>query len=86
MDVEHLRRSLTARPELSLFTGVDVVESTGSTNADLIARAADPEVDGAVLLAQDIATGVQLDRGRCIYPDVPGNGVTLVEAGRDPLA
>lgn len=52
MDVEYLRRSLIARPELALFTGIDVVESTGSTNADLITRAADPEVNGAVLVAE----------------------------------
>ena len=36
------------------------------------------DMDGAVLLAKDIATGVRLERGRCIYPDVPGNGVTLL--------
>jgi L-Ala-D/L-Glu epimerase len=43
------------------------------------------DMDGAELLAEDIADGVRLDRGRCIYPDVPGNGVTLRAAGRDPL-
>ena len=35
-------------------------------------------VDGAVLLAQDIATGVTLDKGVCRFPAVNGNGVTLV--------
>jgi L-Ala-D/L-Glu epimerase len=43
------------------------------------------DMDGAVLLQEDIATGVTLDRGRCAYPDVPGNGVTLLTSGRDPL-
>jgi L-alanine-DL-glutamate epimerase-like enolase superfamily enzyme len=36
------------------------------------------DMDGAVLLAQDIATGVRLDRGRCIYPPVNGTGVQLI--------
>jgi L-alanine-DL-glutamate epimerase-like enolase superfamily enzyme len=36
------------------------------------------DMDGAVLLAKDIATGVRLDRGRCIFPDVNGTGVQLI--------
>jgi L-alanine-DL-glutamate epimerase-like enolase superfamily enzyme len=44
------------------------------------------DMDGAVLLAKDIADGVRLDRGRCIYPDAPGHGVRLLAPGRDPLA
>jgi L-alanine-DL-glutamate epimerase-like enolase superfamily enzyme len=44
------------------------------------------DMDGAVLLAEDIAKGVRLDHGRCIYPDRPGNGVLLPMPGRDPLA
>ena len=43
------------------------------------------DMDGAELLAEDVATGVCLERGRCLYPAVPGNGVTLTRAGRDPL-
>lgn len=36
------------------------------------------DMDGAVLLAEDVARGVHLERGVCHYPaDVPGNGVTL---------
>ncbi|MGI5221233.1 biotin--[acetyl-CoA-carboxylase] ligase [Nocardia sp. CA-290969] len=52
LDIERLRRALTETPELAFFTGVEVVESTGSTNADLLARADDPEVDRLVLLAE----------------------------------
>ncbi|MEU1985349.1 biotin--[acetyl-CoA-carboxylase] ligase [Nocardia sp. NPDC019395] len=52
LDTERLRRALTETPELAFFTGIDVVESTGSTNADLLARAADPELDRVVLLAE----------------------------------
>lgn len=60
MDIEHLRRALTGTPELAFFTGIDVVESTGSTNADLIARATDPETDRVVLVAESQEAG----RGR----------------------
>ncbi|MFI5720854.1 biotin--[acetyl-CoA-carboxylase] ligase [Nocardia sp. NPDC051750] len=52
LDIERLRRALTETPELAFFTGIEVVESTGSTNADLLARATDPEVDRVVLLAE----------------------------------
>ena len=43
------------------------------------------DMDGAVLLAKDIASGAKLIRGVCHYADEKGNGVTLLEAGRDPL-
>jgi L-alanine-DL-glutamate epimerase-like enolase superfamily enzyme len=36
------------------------------------------DMDGAALLARDIATGVRLDHGRCIYPQENGNGVHLL--------
>jgi L-alanine-DL-glutamate epimerase-like enolase superfamily enzyme len=36
------------------------------------------DMDGAVLLAKDIATGVRLDRGTCIYPNANGTGVELI--------
>ena len=39
------------------------------------------DMDGALLLAEDIATGVRLDQGRCLYPEVNGNGVNLTKAG-----
>ncbi len=38
------------------------------------------DMDGALLLAEDIATGVHLDKGRCVYPDVNGNGVQLLKS------
>lgn len=55
-----MRRSLVESPELSFFRHIDVVETTGSTNADLIARAGDPDADRAVLLAETQEQG----RGR----------------------
>ncbi len=64
MDAEQLRRSAVDSPELSFFSRIDVVESTGSTNADLIARAADPDVDRVVLLAETQVQG----RGRHARP------------------
>jgi L-Ala-D/L-Glu epimerase len=42
------------------------------------------DMDGALLLAHDIATGVRIDRGRCIYPPTPGHGVHLT-AKSQPL-
>jgi len=36
------------------------------------------DMDGAVLLAKDIATGVRVERGRCIYPATNGTGVELI--------
>lgn len=64
MDAEQLRRSAADTPELSFFSRIDVVESTGSTNADLIARAADPDADHVVLLAETQVQG----RGRHARP------------------
>ncbi|MEU2178924.1 MULTISPECIES: biotin--[acetyl-CoA-carboxylase] ligase [Nocardia] len=64
LDAEQLRRSAADTPELSFFSRIDVVESTGSTNADLIARAADPDADHVVLLAETQVQG----RGRHARP------------------
>src|SRR5204863_9409903 len=41
------------------------------------------DMDGAVLLAEDVATGVRLERGRCIFPDLPGHGVKLLRSGQE---
>ncbi len=35
-------------------------------------------MDGAALLAEDIATGATIDRGVCVYPDANGTGVKLL--------
>jgi L-alanine-DL-glutamate epimerase-like enolase superfamily enzyme len=71
---------------LSVMVGCMTESSVGiSAIAQLLPLLDYVDMDGAVLLAKDIADGVRLDRGRCIYPDVPGNGVTLHAPGRDPL-
>lgn len=36
------------------------------------------DMDGAALLARDIATGVRVDAGVCVYPDIGGTGVELM--------
>ncbi|MEU9485836.1 biotin--[acetyl-CoA-carboxylase] ligase [Streptomyces decoyicus] len=53
-----LRRALV-RPG-SLWTALDVVSATGSTNTDLAARAAEGEAEGAILVAEQQSAG----RGR----------------------
>lgn len=59
LDESSLRRALV-RPD-SLWTSLDVVESTGSTNSDLVERAREQDPDeGAVLIAEEQTTG----RGR----------------------
>lgn len=37
------------------------------------------DMDGAALLAEDIAHGVKVTAGKAYYPDRPGNGVALHE-------
>ncbi|SHK66696.1 biotin--[acetyl-CoA-carboxylase] ligase [Actinacidiphila paucisporea] len=53
-----LRRAVVT-PD-SLWTALDVVEATGSTNSDLTARAAEGAAEGAVLVAEEQTAG----RGR----------------------
>ena len=36
------------------------------------------DMDGAVLIAKDIATGVRVEKGRAIFPAENGNGVRLL--------
>ena len=37
------------------------------------------DMDGAVLIARDVASGVHLEKGRLIFPNENGNGVRLLE-------
>lgn len=37
------------------------------------------DMDGALLLARDAASGVRLDQGRAVFPEENGNGVRLLE-------
>jgi hypothetical protein len=36
------------------------------------------DMDGALLLARDVATGVRIERGRILYPEENGCGVRLL--------
>jgi L-alanine-DL-glutamate epimerase-like enolase superfamily enzyme len=68
---------------LSVMVGCMTESSVGiSAIAQLLPLLDYVDMDGAVLLAKDIAEGVRLDRGRCIYPDRPGSGVRLMEQGQ----
>jgi len=40
------------------------------------------DMDGALLLAEDIAEGVSINAGRCVYADRPGAGIRLTRAGQ----
>ncbi|MEV0467472.1 biotin--[acetyl-CoA-carboxylase] ligase [Nocardia tengchongensis] len=60
LDAAVLGRSVAESPELRFFSAIEVVESTGSTNADLVARAADSSADRLVLIAETQERG----RGR----------------------
>lgn len=37
------------------------------------------DMDGAVLLADDIARGARVEKGKCIYPTLAGSGVELLD-------
>jgi L-alanine-DL-glutamate epimerase-like enolase superfamily enzyme len=76
------RRMITRARELGLQVMVGcMTESTVgiSALAQLLPLLDYVDMDGAVLLAKDIATGVRLERGRCNYSQVNGTGVTLID-------
>jgi L-alanine-DL-glutamate epimerase-like enolase superfamily enzyme len=77
------RRMIKRARELGLYVMVGcMTESTVgiSALAQLLPLLDYVDMDGAVLLASDIATGVRLVRGKCIYPiDVNGTGVQLID-------
>jgi L-alanine-DL-glutamate epimerase-like enolase superfamily enzyme len=75
------RRMIRTARELGLKVMVGcMTESTVgiSAIAQLLPLLDYVDMDGAALLAKDIATGAIVDRGKCLYPDVNGNGVELM--------
>jgi BirA family transcriptional regulator, biotin operon repressor / biotin---[acetyl-CoA-carboxylase] ligase len=66
---------ITPRPPGGFWTAVDVVASTGSTNADLLARAEEGAAEGLVLVAEEQTAG----RGRLgrSWVSVPGASLTF---------
>ncbi|MFW6694739.1 biotin--[acetyl-CoA-carboxylase] ligase [Streptomyces sp. MAR4 CNX-425] len=73
LNADALRRALVRTG--GLWTSLDVVEATGSTNADLAARAREGAAEGAVLVAEEQTAG----RGRLDRPwsAPPRSGIFL---------
>ena len=75
------RRMLQHARELGLQTMVGCMceSSVGiSAIAQLLPLLDYVDMDGAVLIAQDIATGVSVEKGRAIFPIENGNGVQML--------
>jgi L-alanine-DL-glutamate epimerase-like enolase superfamily enzyme len=76
------RRMVNRARQLGLHTMLGcMTESTVgiSAVAQLLPLVDYADVDGAALLAKDIASGVRVDRGVCQFPNVNGAGVRLLE-------
>lgn len=74
------RRMIAVARELGLqvMVGCMTESSVGiSAIAQLLPLLDYVDMDGALLLAHDIASGVTIDQGRCQYSSVPGCGVRL---------
>lgn len=64
---------------LKIMVGCMTESSVGiSAIAQLLPLLDFVDMDGAVLLAEDIASGVVLEKGICHFPTTPGNGVSLI--------
>ena len=75
------RRMIARARELGLKTMVGCMTETSvgiSAIAQLLPMLDYVDMDGALLLAKDIATGVTIDRGRVRFPDENGCGVRLI--------
>jgi L-alanine-DL-glutamate epimerase-like enolase superfamily enzyme len=75
------RRMITRARELGMkvMAGCMTESTVGiSALAQILPLLDYVDMDGAVLLAKDIATGVRLERGKCIYPHANGTGVGLI--------
>ncbi len=74
-------RRMLARSEtlgMKKMVGCMTESSVGiSAIAHLLPELDYVDMDGATLLKQDIASGVVLVKGRAVYSDLPGTGVTL---------
>lgn len=69
--------------ELQVMVGCMTESSVGiSAIAQLLPLLDYVDMDGAVLLAQDIASGVRLEQGHCLFAEENGCGVRLLSEGR----
>lgn len=65
---------------LSVMAGCMTESTVGiSALAQLLPLLDYVDMDGAVLLAHDVARGVRLEQGRCMFPAVNGTGVELID-------
>lgn len=76
-----LRMIETAKASgLSVMVGCMTESTVGiSAIAQLLPLLDYVDMDGAMLLKEDIATGVRLEAGRAIFPDKSGTGVKLLK-------
>jgi L-alanine-DL-glutamate epimerase-like enolase superfamily enzyme len=77
------RRMIAAarRFDMKVMVGCMTESTVGiSAIAQLLPLLDYVDMDGALLLARDIATGVRINQGRCVYPSTAGSGVSLLAA------
>jgi L-Ala-D/L-Glu epimerase len=75
------RRMISRARELGLRVMVGCMNESSigiSAIAQLLPLLDHVDMDGALLIARDIASGVRLEKGRAIFPAVNGNGVKLL--------
>jgi len=75
------RRMIARARELRLKVMVGCMTETSvgiSAIAQLLPMLDYVDMDGALLLARDVATGVTIEKGRVHFPDENGNGVRLL--------
>jgi L-alanine-DL-glutamate epimerase-like enolase superfamily enzyme len=75
------RRMITKARELGLKVMVGCMNESSigiSAIAQLLPLLDHVDMDGALLIAKDIASGVRLEKGRAIFPNENGNGVKLL--------
>ncbi len=72
---------------MSVMAGCMTESSVGiSALAQLLPELDYVDMDGAVLLAEDIADGVRVERGICSYPNRNGTGVELLGGPIEPAS
>jgi len=75
------RRMITRARQLSMkvMVGCFADSTVGiSAIAQLLPLLDYADMDGALLLAKDVAMGVRIERGRVVYPEEPGCGIRLI--------
>lgn len=86
LDVAALQRAVAESPQLDLFSEIDVVAETGSTNADLVARASEPAPGVPVLVAEAQNAGRGRHDRRWVSPPRAAIAMSVLvpTAGIDP--